>query len=391
MNILLSGGWGYGNLGDEAILKVSLSLISKRFPLAKIILLSYNPSKIELFTEPIVNIESSAHRVLFNRSAFEQLGTYGEVQSFRSPLMRRAFSKLHRSIYGHYVKREQVNIDAWNRLELCFRNADIFIMSGGGYFNNWEESFFSRCTELELAVKYHVPSYIVGQSFDYFYAYFRPRLELNLRYCKKISVRDSVSIGILKELGIDGIYSPDLVLSHYEETIDIQNEIAFVPATCNPQNRIEIAKGIVIISTRYKLKVNIIITRLYIDDIFEAQYYYSYFKKKKVDVSMQIPSDIGDVIRNISRKKYIISRNLHGLILGMVYGGEKLLCLSNQPKFVSFMEQIGKSKYVLDMNIVSSSELVSIFEELLSDKSSLENVKKQLSYSVTDNFNKLFD
>ena len=106
---------------------------------------------------------------------------------------------------------------------------------------------------------------------------------------------------------------------------------------------------------------------------------------------MQIPSDIGDVIRNISRKKYIISRNLHGLILGMVYGGEKLLCLSNQPKFVSFMEQIGKSKYVLDMNIVSSSELVSIFEELLSDKSSLENVKKQLSYSVTDNFNKLFD
>lgn len=391
MNILLSGGWGYGNLGDDAILKISLSLISKRFPLANIILLSYDPSKIEVFTRPITNIEFSAHRVLFNRSAFEQLGTYGEVLSFRSHLLRRVFSKLHRSIYGHYVKHEQVNIDAWDRLELCFRNADIFIMSGGGYFNNWEESFFSRCTELELAVKYHVPSYIVGQSFDYFHAYFKPRLELILKSCKKISVRDSVSIEILKELGIDGRYSPDLVLSHYEETNDIQNEIAFVPATCNPQNRKEIAKGIVIISKRYKLKVNIIITRLYIGDIFEAQYYYSYFKKKNVDVSMQIPSDIGDVVKNISRKRYIISRNLHGLILGMVHGGEKLLCLNDQPKFVSFMEQIGRSKYMLDMNIVSSSELVDLFDELLLDKSSLEDVKQQLSHSVIDNFNKLFD
>lgn len=391
MNILLSGGWGYGNLGDDAILDASLLLIYKRFPLANIILLSYDPSKIEVFTRPIVNIEISAHRALFDRSAFDQLGTYGEVMSFRYPFMQRVFSKLHRSIYGHYVKREQVNIDAWNRLEQCFRNADLFIMSGGGYFNNWEESFFSRCTELELAVKYHVPSYIVGQSFDYFHTYFKPRLGLVLKSCKKISVRDSVSIGVLKELGIDGIYSPDLVLSHYEEAIDIQNEIAFVPATCNPKNRIEIAKGIVIISKRYKLKINIIITRLYIGDIFEAQYYYSYFKRENIDVSMQIPSDVGDVIRNISRKKYIISRNLHGLILGMVHGGEKLLCLNDQPKFVSFMEQIGKSKYVLDMNTVSSSELVSLFEELLVDKSSLEDVKKQLSHSVIDNFNKLFD
>ena len=159
----------------------------------------------------------------------------------------------------------------------------------------------------------------------------------------------------------------------------------------NPLNRVEVAKGITEISKKYNLKINLIITRLYIGDINEAQWFYTFFRNKNVVVSMDIPNNINDVIKNISNKRYILSRNLHGLILGLVYGGEKLLCLNNQPKFISFMKQIGQSEYVVDLNTISSSELVEIFGRLVFNESSLCEIKKKLANDVSNSFNNLFN
>ena len=392
MNILLSGGWGYGNLGDDAILIVSLSLITKRFPSASIILLSYDPDRTPpLDNKNVIKVVPSAHRVLFNKSAFKQLGTYDEVKDIHLYLVRRIIDKIQRTFDNVYIQREIIDVEKWNELENYFRVADLFIMSGGGYFNNWQESFQARCTELELAAQYNVPSYIVGQSLDSFKDFFKPRLRLVLSTCKKISVRDEVAVKVLKELHIDCIYSPDLVLSHQEKRTVLQNEIVFIPATLNPLNRVEVAKGITEISKKYNLKINLIITRLYIGDINEAQWFYTFFRNNNVVVSMNIPNNINDVIKNISNKRYILSRNLHGLILGLVYGGEKLLCLNNQPKFISFMKQIGQSEYIVDLNTISSSELVEIFGRLVFNESSLCEIKKELANDVSNSFNNLFN
>ena len=40
-NIILSGGWGYGNLGDDAILLSSVRLLRDKFPNARINILTY--------------------------------------------------------------------------------------------------------------------------------------------------------------------------------------------------------------------------------------------------------------------------------------------------------------------------------------------------------------
>lgn len=393
MNIILSGGWGYGNLGDDAILYTSLNLISERFPNARIQLLTYDPEQKLSLNSNVVTIQKSAHRVLFNDSAYRMLSTYGKVKSLSNypDLIRRIIKKYNFIKYNSLLGTNKVDLSGWDNLETCFKQADLYIMSGGGYFNNWKESLISRCTELELAAKYDIPSYILGQSLDNFYDYYKPYLQLVLKTCRQISVRDKLSIEVLKELKINAVYSPDLVVSQSKKNINVQDEIAFIPATCHPSNRRSVAKGIITISQKYNLKVNIIITRLYDDDIIEAKWYFSFFKHHKLNANMRIPGNLDELINDISNKKYIISRNLHGLILGIVNGGEKLLCLNNQPKFISFMEQIGQSKYIIDANTATDIELVNLFTDMYQDSYNLEDIKAKLARTVRERFNSLFD
>ena len=47
MKIILSGGWGYGNLGDDAILYSSIKLLRDKFPDSTIVVLSYNIPETE--------------------------------------------------------------------------------------------------------------------------------------------------------------------------------------------------------------------------------------------------------------------------------------------------------------------------------------------------------
>lgn len=44
MKIVLSGGWGYGNLGDEAILRATVRILNKIYVNPQITVLSFNPN-----------------------------------------------------------------------------------------------------------------------------------------------------------------------------------------------------------------------------------------------------------------------------------------------------------------------------------------------------------
>ena len=71
MNILLSGGWGYGNLGDDAILEASVRILCNLYPQSKITIMSYEPCDINIHGYEVI---PSLHRAIFG--TFDRFTAY---------------------------------------------------------------------------------------------------------------------------------------------------------------------------------------------------------------------------------------------------------------------------------------------------------------------------
>ena len=65
--IILSGGWSYGNLGDEAILMSSVKLLHQRYPDYVIVVLLYKKNETVKYLKMLnyVQIEQSLHSYMY--------------------------------------------------------------------------------------------------------------------------------------------------------------------------------------------------------------------------------------------------------------------------------------------------------------------------------------
>lgn len=95
-NILLSGGWGYGNIGDDAILMASLQLLQKRYHEATITITSYNPEYTRKVVSDGYEVIPSVHRTIFQERAFCFLKVKGYVPNIaRLPyFLQRVYARL---------------------------------------------------------------------------------------------------------------------------------------------------------------------------------------------------------------------------------------------------------------------------------------------------------
>ena len=67
MRIILSGGWGFGNLGDDAILLASIKILKWKYPLSNIVVLTNNVKETEqiLLDQSEIEIEESIFKKKF--------------------------------------------------------------------------------------------------------------------------------------------------------------------------------------------------------------------------------------------------------------------------------------------------------------------------------------
>lgn len=82
--IILSGGWGYGNLGDDAILQSSVKMLRHRFGDKPIVILSFD---VEESKEVVPKSESisympSLHGELFGKRESKATSYRGGAFSF---------------------------------------------------------------------------------------------------------------------------------------------------------------------------------------------------------------------------------------------------------------------------------------------------------------------
>ncbi|MDR1544256.1 MAG: polysaccharide pyruvyl transferase family protein [Prevotellaceae bacterium] len=393
--ILLSGGWGYGNLGDDAILIASISLIREQFPNAEIIVFSYDTD----YTKSIIpdfEVKLSVHREIYGKIAFKQLNTYKKVFNiYLLPnILRRIYFKLFgRGFLDNDTNCEQAFSETQQKIskqcESLFERADIFIMSGGGYFNNWVESFISRCHELRLAKKYNVPAYIMGQTLDKFSSDKIPLAQKMLSSVSGIYLRDSQSFSFLQSMGINSFVGPDLALGFPTYGKALDKNIVFIPAEVPKTSKIILLRSVSDIAKKYSLAVKVCITRLYCADIIDACYFAKNLKKLGVKVIFKIPLDYNDMISDITNSQYLISSNLHGLILGYI-SGSKILCLNKGWKFEAFMHQCNRDAFLLPLQDVSYKDIHEKIDSLINDTKSNGDKISELSNIVHTSFQLTF-
>lgn len=396
MNILISGGWGYGNLGDDAILHATLKLLLQIYPSANIRVLSYDPQTTEVELNNKFLVYESVHRVLFGTSAFKQLMVYNKVSDIycKYPILDRIRNRMvyevNRLLLHQEKKRPVLNSLQINKL---FKTADLFIMSGGGYFNNWYESLISRMEELKLAQKYGIRHYIIGQTLDSFSAEYKEELQSLLKNVTAISVRDLKSHDELASMGIKSLVAPDLALSGFnlDKVCNTKEfgEIVFIPAEL-PLNCWEsIVDTLSHYAKDHDIKIRIVVTRLYNSDIFQAKRCLDRFKKNKVEVKFRIPKNFKDVCEDLTQSKFVISRNLHGLILGYVRGAN-VLALNDTWKFRGFMEQINASEMIVNLNNFDTLLFNAQIEKLLNQSWGIE-IRRNLKDQVESNFKSILE
>lgn len=179
----LTGGWGYGNKGDNAILEGMRQSLSSRFPDDSLTVTSY--SQAEMREQHGIESIKSVHRLLWKRAPLGLLRWIGifvwratDLKVLLVPSLRK-----HQSL---------------------MRQARAVIMGGGGYFNDaWPDMLRSRYVEIDLARSVGTPVVIYGQTLGPFSkATIDRSLGRYLGYVTKIAFRDAQSLKVLEAAGV---------------------------------------------------------------------------------------------------------------------------------------------------------------------------------------------
>ena len=182
--IYLSGGWGYGNRGDNAILMATLNSFKEHIPSADVSITSFSPSELA-----------------------ESQG----LESSRS--LHKLFSQGHLLQQIHYRLRYLLWLRSGRRFPLPadlqaefdkIKRADIVVLAGGGYFNdNWTSMERAQYATIRMAHRAGTPVVIYGQTLGPFSTKsIEGRLKEHLKLVTKIVCRDAQSISNARKAGV---------------------------------------------------------------------------------------------------------------------------------------------------------------------------------------------
>ncbi|MCD8297503.1 MAG: polysaccharide pyruvyl transferase family protein [Prevotella sp.] len=394
MRILLSGGWGYGNLGDDAILIATLKNIYSIQSTAEVCILSANPHETyynikHLF--PDAKIRHSFHPILFgnvHRVIFQQFlynYTYIDkiIKHLNRKLLKRQEKRLSKNIFKN-TERILAYIDKLNNFEYknLFQNSDFYIMSGGGYLNDWMQMGVSKYIEVMYAHKYKVPVSLIGQTIGPFDTSFQKEIVRKiLNLSSHVYFRDKGSYSDFAS-EFDDFRSakamPDIALSD-EYHFSKKRMLTFIPFLNDIKENIDIiSQNIIEISLKYNLQVNLTISQLWVGPMQLVQELFEKTKSSNIDVQIIIPENENCLQTILGKSELVISQNLHGLI--MAYrAGTPIICLNSRRKFLTFMEQINSLDCLISPeNIKSKDCLANLYEIARIKERTVNDFKREI-------------
>ncbi|MEE0876917.1 MAG: polysaccharide pyruvyl transferase family protein, partial [Fibrobacteraceae bacterium] len=358
MKILLSGGWGYGNLGDDALMRASISLIQKKFPDCTITLLTSDIDEAKRIIPNHTNIEFThgMHHLMygfdlphfFPRESESFLGKLFNVQKIKIKIARRRIFKKGEKEAVRFGKRDLSSFPEYREKFDYFRNLcknhDLYIMSGGGYLNRWHHMMISKYVETMIASNSGLPLYIIGQTLGPFTKATRCLAEKIVKLSNVALFRDDTSIREFPQYAnVCQKSIPDLALVE-EHSFAKKNRIVVIPFTgMMKKNKKRFIEELSKISAD---EIVFSVSQLWAGAISEACYLYWFAKSMGLNAVLRYSKDVNDLQTIVGEASLVVSENLHGLILAY-RAHTDIVCMNNKRKFLTFMDMIGFSDRIV--------------------------------------------
>jgi len=406
--ILVSGGWGYGNLGDDAILISTLKILREKYPVSEIVVMTYDCEETTRnINRDDVRVISSLHRYLVGdlsskrfRNITKSHKTSGWDKSLTTVLEKiRArinkkllFPKAEKISYKKYLELQENPSSCYLYNE--FQQADLFILGGGGYFNDgWVDNVYAHSLELIFAGKSKIRSLVIGQSIGPFAQKdIREVAVKGLKNASLISVRDAESQSELADYNLDSSIIPDTAISEISFEYVQKDEIAIVIGGKGLDGKqIALISNVVAqLVNNGNLSVKIILTRLWIPDVLLAEKLFGLMSSQMKNVSLIIPKTYIELQNELGTSRLLISQNLHGLIMAW-RTGVPVISLSNDRKFVGFMKQSNQMSGLVPIKTATEESLLNAISNALMPRINENENRNHLAEGIKSKFFDILD
>lgn len=360
MRIVISGGWGYGNMGDDAILDSTIQVLRRRFLGCKIDVLTYDIEDSKVHQSVDVKLHYCLHRSIDRGSCRIFCPSIGEDSSrIQRAIVRAKFLITETETWYKYAASSSVV----KLVESVIKDADLFVMAGGGYFNEmWLSKTRSQLQELAIANKLNVPVNIIGPTIGRFKGHLKKQINVTFSRAKIITVRDQYSLIGAKEISSNVKLIPDIALSTWLSPAPRSDE-KILGVVFNNQNvafQKKVAFGLAsFVSKNSGWRVVLFISRLWRYDYFAATRLQHELAALGIGSTIVISSDFRELERGLGSSRIVVSENLHGLILA-VRNLVPVIAVNDYPegspnhnKFIAFMGQSESQKYCISSQTAS--------------------------------------
>ncbi len=366
MKIIVSGGWGYGNLGDDAILDSTIRQLKQRFPGCHCVVLTYDPVDSAIHSASDVQLMKGAHALTDAGGCEVFIPSMTEDHNLtRKVWIKAKFAVTESSVWFEYSSR-QSTLQAV-REEIA--SADLFVMSGGGYFNEkWLNKTRAQLLELQFAEQAGVPSIVLGPTIGSFEGGVRREIAARFKNVRLVTVRDEFSYAEAMRWNDRVSIVPDIALGNWLEDPGKPDGLGVVFTSLHPafRNKLVCAIRKYVQSRSEHVAVKLLMTRRWKCDLRAAILFQEELRGLDIACELIIPSDFKVLESAIACCEMVVSENLHGLILAarnlvpVVAVNDYQVGSPNYKKFVAFLAQSNSS----DLYFSSRSEVGQMVEKL---------------------------
>ena len=354
MKIVVSGGWSYGNIGDEAIATATEYLLKKQFPQAQLIFTAYDPEDFE-----------KCHGIPALPSVHKLLSKAAPVDT---PVV--------------LAQPEQFGLTSFGEL---LDEDTLFVMSGGGYFTeNWASQFTARLAELSIAQSKGAKIAVIGQSIGPVCTPEGKQLLARLlNGCHFLSVRDTSTQAFLQSLSlkIPVELAPDVanVICDIIPPQPRQELVTVMPASFSAYIGVDavkrrrpllekLQKRLSPAGIRYKLEMRKLVRTLakQYPIRFVLSTHWSWDRKfvdwlcrglDKDRYSVTVSRDTRHLCDSLSAGKYLVSTKMHPIILSAAYS-IPAVAISYNFKVDDYMASLGAQERCFRIDRVNAEKML---------------------------------
>ncbi len=387
---LLSPPIGNGNLGDEAIVAAVIQNIRRRLPNATIYALSPHPddTRIRHGIEAYPIAQAGSRASVQVTEAPRETPAWMRVKAVlkRFPLVYKILKTIHAVIRIVIALLREIQFLAASLKRL--KGTDLLIMTGSGAFcDHFGGSFDYPYTIFKWSllaktrgIPVAFPSVGAGPLFS---PLSRFLVRVSLRVGSYRSVREVTSKQIFDKFGLPGanLVLPDLAYSleitvpppqprSYPLVVGINAFPHADPRFWPEPNPTEYQAYVTclafftswLIKNKYRVLFFPTQIRADVPVFHDVKSLISYDATTDLSQWLLEPiiQDVPDLISALARTDIVVATRFHGILLAFLLN-RPVVAISNHHKMTDLMRSMGQSRYLLDINSVTSESLIALF------------------------------